>query len=152
MATLALFPMLLHAQATPPAKTQPAGGASTLQAELGRPKDLVASADTNHSATPTATSFRVSSGIVAPKLVHSIAIVSEGNANPISVKQTYVVEMTVDKSGQPSDVKMVSSTGVALRRNVLAAVKQYRFTPGTLDEQPIDFPVRLAVVVDNSSR
>jgi TonB family protein len=152
MATLALFPMLLHAQATPPATTQPAGGASTLQAELGRPKDLVASADTNRSAMPAAAPLRISSGVVAPKLVYSVAVSSEGTYNPISIKQTYVVEMTVGKDGQPSGVKIIESAGLPMNRNVVEAVKHYRFTPGTLDNQPIDFPVKLAIVVDNPHR
>lgn len=152
VATLALFPMLLHAQANTPATTQSAGAASTLQAELGRPKDLLAAADTNRGTVPAATPLRISSGVVAPKLVYSTAIPAEGTYRPISVKQTYVVEMMVDPNGLPSEVKILESAGATMDRNVVQAVKQYRFKPGTLDNQPISFPVKLAVVVDNPLR
>ena len=57
--------------------------------------------------------------------------------------------MTVDKNGEPSNVKIVESTGPTLDKNVLDAVRQYRFKPGTLDHQPVDFPVSLALEVKN---
>jgi TonB family protein len=153
VAALVLSPMLLHAQANTPATTQPAGTASTLQAELARPKDLIATAaDTNRGTTPVAAPVRVSSGVVAPKLVYSIAVPAERIYRPISVRQTYVVEMMVDRNGLPSDLKIVESAGPTMDKNVLEAVKQYRFKPGTLDNQPISFPVKLAVVIDNPMR
>jgi TonB family protein len=152
VATVALFPVMLHAQLTTPAQTQSAGAASTLQAELGRPKNFIATADTTRGSLPAATPLRVSSGVVAPKLVYSVAVASEGTYTPISIKQTYVVEMMVDTTGRPSEVKIVKSAGFAMNRNVLEAVKQYRFTPGTLDNQPISFPVSLAVIVENPLR
>jgi TonB family protein len=146
---LALFPMLLHAQANTPAKTQSSGAASTLQAELGRPKEFSAAVDTTRSVTPAATPLRVSTGVVAPKLLSTVDIPSDGiNAIP-GIRKTYVVEMTVDKNGEPSNVKIVESTGPTLDKNVLDAVRQYRFKPGTLDHQPIDFPVSLALEVKN---
>jgi TonB family protein len=144
---LALFPMLLHAQANTPANAQSSGTASTLQAELGRPKEFSAAVDTTRSATPAATPLRVSSGVVVPKLLHTVDISSEGiNAIP-GIRKTYVVEMTVDKNGEPDNVRIVQSEAATMDKNVLDAVRQYRFKPGTLDHQPISFPVSLALVV-----
>jgi TonB family protein len=144
---LALFPMLLHAQANSPAKTQTSGTASTLQAELGRPKEFSAAVDTTRSATPAATPLRVSTGVVAPKILSTVDISSEGiNAIP-GITKKYVLEMTVDQNGEPSNVKIVQSTSATMDKNVLDAVRQYRFKPGTLDHQPVSFPVSLAVVV-----
>jgi hypothetical protein len=37
-------------------------------------------------------------------------------------------------------------------KNVLAAVRQYRFTPGTLDGEPTSVPVNLEVVLRSSVR
>jgi TonB family protein len=144
---LALFPMLLHAQANTPAKTQSSSAASTLQAELGRPMEFSAAVNTTRSATPAATPPRVSTGVVAPKLLSTVDISSEGiNAIP-GIRKKYVLEMTVDKNGEPSNVKIVESTGPTMDKNVLEAVRQYRFKPGTLDHQPVSFPVSLAIVV-----
>ena len=55
--------------------------------------------------------------------------------------------MTVDASGKPTDLKIVQSVNSVMDRNVLNAVSQYRFTPGTLDNQPTAVPVNLAIVL-----
>jgi TonB family protein len=147
VAALALSPMLLHAQANSPAKTQSNGTASTLQAELGRPNAFNAAVDTTHSVKSAATPLRVSSGVVAPKLVYSVDVSSEGAYVAPSIRKTYVVELTVDTNGAPSDMKVIHSDNAVMSRNVLEALRQYRFKPGTLDNQPINFPVSLEVVV-----
>ena len=63
-----------------------------------------------------------------------------------------VVGMIVDKTGKPSDLKIVRSADPVLDQNVLAAVSQYRFTPGTVSNEPIAIPVNLEVVISNSYR
>src|SRR5271168_570086 len=67
VATLALTPMLLHAQVTSPAKTQSSGTPTTLQSKLIQPKELNASeAD---RGTASVAPLRISTGVVAPKLI-----------------------------------------------------------------------------------
>jgi len=44
--------------------------------------------------------------------------------------------MLVDEKGVPSDLKVVNSIGAEMDKNVLEAVSQYRFKPGTLDSKP----------------
>jgi TonB family protein len=61
-------------------------------------------------------------------------------------ERTAVVAMTVDASGKPTDLKIVQSVNPLMDRNVLNAVSQYHFAPGTLDNQPTAVPVNLAVV------
>jgi TonB family protein len=61
-----------------------------------------------------------------------------------------VVSLTVDADGKPSDLKIVQSVNPIMDKNVLAAVSQYRFTPGTLDDQPTAVPVSLEVVLRGS--
>jgi TonB family protein len=138
VATLALSPMLLHAQANSPAKTQ-TSAATTLRSEL------VAPALTGSDSVGTTTSVRISTGVNAPKLIHTVAIESDSSENPF--ERTAIVSMTVDPSGKPTDLKIVQSVNPVMDRNVLAAVSQYRFTPGTLDNQPTAIPVNLAVVL-----
>jgi TonB family protein len=60
--------------------------------------------------------------------------------------------MVVDKSGKPSDLKIIKSAGSSVDASVLAAVSQYRFTPGTVSNQPIATPLNLEVVISNSYR
>src|SRR5258707_9004375 len=136
VATLALTPMLLHAQANSPAQTQSPGTPSTLQSKLVQPKEFNAS-EADHGTARVAP-VRISTGVVAPKLISTVQIESDSNETPrgFTLERKTVVEMTVDATGKPSDLKIVGSLGPAMDHNVLAAVSQYRFAPGTLDGQP----------------
>jgi hypothetical protein len=148
--TLALTPMLLHAQANSPAKTQSSPASTTLQSKLAQPKELNDSEGVAHGTTPV----RISTGVGAPKLIHTVAI--EGDSNWVPTGFTFErksdVEMTVDATGKPSNLKIVRSLGPVMDHNVLAAVSQYRFTPGTLDGAPTAVPVNLHVVLRTSGQ
>jgi TonB family protein len=150
VATLVLSPMLLHAQANSPATTQ-TGAASNLHSELVQPKEFAASeADRNN--TGTATPLRISTGVGAPKLIYTVEVQADADfsGTPL-LERTAVVAMTVDTTGKPTDLKIVRSVNPIMDKNVLAAVSQYRFTPGTLDNQPVSVPVNLEVVLRGSS-
>ena len=148
VATLALTPMLLHAQANSPAQTQSSPAPSTLQSKLVQLKELVAS-EADHSIAPTAAPLRISTGVGAPKLIHTVGIESDSNSLPrgLVLERKTVVAMMVDATGKPSELKILRSLGPVMDRNVLAAVSQYRFAPGTLDGQPASVPVNLEVVL-----
>ena len=148
-ATLVLTPMLLHAQVNSPARTQPSPS-STLESRLVQPAEIKGS----EAAATTTVPVRVSTGVGAPKLIHTVAIASDSSSIPagfISDRET-VVEMTVDATGKPSNLKIVNSLGPAMDHNVLAAVGQYRFTPGTLDGLPTAVPVNLHVLLRSSGQ
>jgi TonB family protein len=148
VATLALTPMLLHAQANSPAQTQSSPASSTLQSKLVQPKELNAS----EAVASTTSPLRISTGVGAPKLIHTVAIESDSSWLPsgFTFDRKTVVEMTVDATGKPSDLKILQSLGPVMDHNVLAAVSQYRFTPGTLDGAPTNVPVNLQVVLRSS--
>jgi hypothetical protein len=150
VATLALTPMLLHAQANSPAKTQSSATPTTLQSKLVQPAELNGS----EAAAPTTTPVRISTGVGAPKLIHTVTIESDSDWIPsgFTFDRKTVVEMTVDASGKPSNLKILQSLGPVMDHNVLAAVGQYRFTPGTLDGAPTAVPVNLKVVLRNSGQ
>ena len=145
VAALALTPMLLHAQANSPAQTQSSPASTTLQSKLVQPAELNASEAVAHSTTPV----RVSTGVAAPKLIHTVAIETDSDLIPrgLAFDRKTVVEMTVDATGKPSNLKILQSLGPLMDHNVLAAVSQYRFTPGTLDGAPTAIPVNLEVVL-----
>jgi hypothetical protein len=145
VATLALTPMLLHAQANSPAQTQSSPASSTLQSKLVQPKELNAS----EAVASTTSPLRISTGVGAPKLIHTVAIESDSDWIPsgFTFDRKTVVEMTVDATGKPSDLKILQSLGPVMDHNILAAVSQYRFTPGTLDGAPTNVPVNLQVVL-----
>ena len=144
VATLALSPMLLHAQANSPAKTQ-SPAANTLRSELVSPAFAASEAD---RSTASSAPLRVSTGVNAPKLIYTVGVASDTDFTPVTqFERTAIVAMTVDPSGKPTALKIVQSVNPVMDRNVLTAVSQYRFTPGTLDDQPTAVDVNLAVVL-----
>jgi TonB family protein len=147
VATLALTPMLLHAQANSPAQPQTSGTSTTLQSKLVQPKDFNAS-EADHG-TAHAAPLRISTGVTPPKLISTVQIESDSDATPrgFNIDKKTVVAMTVDATGKPSDLKILQSLGTVMDKNVLAAVNQYRFAPGTLDGQPTIVPVNLEIVL-----
>jgi TonB family protein len=149
MAALALSPMLLHAQANLPAPAQSSASAPSLHAELGEPKEF--SSSDSRTATTSVTPVRVSTGVTAPKLIHAENISTQGDVEwtVIPMHRTAVVELIVDADGKPSNIKVVHSLGMAMDKNVLEAVSQYRFKPGTVSHQPIPSPVSLEIDVHN---
>jgi TonB family protein len=153
VATLAFLPIVLHAQANSPAQPRSAS-TPTLQSALLEPSEFGAAVASNRSTTvPTSTPLRVSSGVVGPKLIHTVEIVSDGNAKwDTSLDRTVIVEMIVDASGKPSDLKIAKSLGTTMDRNVLAAVSQYRFKPGTVSHQATAVPLRLEIDLRSSQR
>lgn len=148
VAALALSPVMLHAQATSPA--QPQSSAPVLESKLAAPA-LSSSAD--HSAT--ASPIRITTGVTAPKLIHVVDIPADGASwawNVSGIDRTAVVSMLVDEKGVPSDLKITRSVGADMDKNVLAAVKQYRFQPGSLNHKPTAVPVNLEVVIRSTGR
>jgi TonB family protein len=145
VATLALTPMLLHAQVNSPAQTQSSPAPTTLQSKLVHPNELNGSEAGSRSTTPV----RISTGVGEPKLIHTVTIEADSDRIPngFTFDRKTVVELTVDATGKPSNLKILKSLGPVMDHNVLSAVSQYRFTPGTLDGQPTAIPVNLEVIL-----
>jgi TonB family protein len=127
VAILSLSSLMLHAQANTPAQTQVASN-GPVQVK------------------------RVSTGVIAPKLIYKVDVIADstGTARIMGNECTVVVGMVVDKTGKPSDLKIIKSAGPGVDASVLTAVSQYRFTPGTVSNQPIATPLNLELVISNS--
>jgi TonB family protein len=140
LATLALSPVLLHAQANSPAQ---------LESKLSAPA-IGATADRGAISKP----LRVSTGVAKPKLIHQVEVNTDivWPWAVVGVSKTVIVGMIVDKNGIPTELKIVRSGGPELDHNVLAAVAQYRFKPGTVSDQPVDFPLNLEMNLVSPAR
>ena len=60
-----------------------------------------------------------------------------------------VLTLNVDEKGQAQDVHVVKSPSHYLDEAVAASVRNYRFRPATLDNQPVALPLTLTVVVQH---
>ena len=146
VATLALTPALLHAQATLPAHT---GSQNVLQARAAAPAAIMSAVDKNSTST-----VRVSTGVVAPKLIKSVNLTAADGVHDqlLANDATVVVTMTVDATGKPANLAIAKSANPVVDKQVLEAVSQYRYQPGTLDGIPYELPVRLQVVIQHGTQ
>jgi TonB family protein len=129
VALLSLSSCMLTAQAATPAQTQDASN-GTVQVR------------------------RVSTGVTAPRLIRKVDVVADSPeaARVLSADCKVVVSMIVDKTGKPSDLRIVQSASPSLDASVLAAVSQYRFAPGTVSNEPVATPLNLEVLITNNYR
>jgi TonB family protein len=129
LAILAISPLMMHAQVKSCAQPE---STPTLESSNIQPAALAAIKSSEHAAAPTA--IRVSTGVTAPVLVRTVDVdrdhILEGAA---SAERVVRVNMTVDASGKPTDLKVVQSTDVFTDQAILAAASQYRFKPATLN-------------------
>jgi len=145
VATLAFAPVLLHAQAISPAQPQ-SPTAPELRSELVAPTPI-----TSSTSTPKA-AHRISTGVIAPKLLSPARIVVPTPEivwfRPTDNDDRKVtVAMIVDEKGVPHDLKVVESAGPELDKDVLDSVAQYRFAPGSVSNVPFAIPVNLTLTV-----
>ncbi len=138
MATLALAPVLVHAQSQSPA--QPGGAnAPVLESKLVTPNAADGAA--------ASSTIRPISNLLQPKLIKwtNIAEDEHNSTAPRSLASSVRVSMTVTEKGIPTDLKVIGSEDPLLNRSVLDAVANYRFTPATLDSKPTAIPLVLTV-------
>jgi hypothetical protein len=152
VATLALSPFMLHAQANSPAQPESPSNAPFVQSKLTQPADVGYAPDHNNAVSLT--DARVSTGVIHPKLIHSVNVSTDGDLTSTlaNFQRIAVVDMIVDEDGKPSDLKINKSLGPIMDKNVLGAVSQFRFTPATLDNQPTAIPLELELIMRNAPR
>ena len=138
VSTLLLSTVLLHAQ------TGTKGQSVTLVAHNDAASALTASVtDAN---TPTH-GRRISTGVTGPKLISEPAFSVSAADFPTRdlATQHMVVSFRVDESGAPQNVHLVKSVSQVVDERVMAAVRQYRFVPGKLDDQNVPVDVNLVI-------
>jgi TonB family protein len=137
LAILAISPLMVHAQVTSSAQPK---STPTLESSNTQPAAFAGIKAADRAAAPTL--VRVSTGITPPALIYSV------NVNPNHILQgaagqdrTVSVDMTVDQTGKPTDLKVIKSTDMFTDRGVLSAVSQYRYKPATLDGNAVPMAV-----------
>ena len=138
VSTLLLSSVLLHAQ------TGTKGQSATLVAHNDAASAVTASATDVNATTPAR---RISTGVTWPKLISepTLSVSSADFPTPNLAAQHVVVGFRVDETGAPQNVHLVKSVSQTVDERVLAAVRQYRFVPGTLDDQKVPVDVNLVI-------
>lgn len=142
MAALVLSPLMAHAQAN-----------MTAQPKAASKPVLLASAAAEDRPTSAVRSIRISTGVVAPKLIHTVEV-HQSNLDLMGRSggvRSAVVSLIVDVTGKPSDIKLVQPAAPTMNQAILDAVSQFRFEPGTVSGQTVAIPVNLHIVIQGAS-
>jgi len=137
VSTLFLSTVLLHGQ------TSTNGQSATLEARNSSVNTLSAGTD----ADIPAHARRISSGVTFPKLISGPKVIVATTDFPtgnVAAHQA-IVGFRVDENGTPQNVHLVKSVNQTVDARVLAAVREYHFVPGMLDERTVPIDVNLVV-------
>lgn len=135
-AALVVSPLMLNAQtATSAQNPRLAAMQSNVTTASMMMSSASASAADRSPAIPA--QQRVSTGVVEPKLIHTVAIRQDtvGIVSLRHIQRSATLSMIVDQDGKPTEVKIVKSAGPDLDQNIVEAVSQYRFRPATVSGQ-----------------
>ncbi|HEX3570258.1 MAG TPA: energy transducer TonB [Acidobacteriaceae bacterium] len=141
-AALLVSPLMVNAQTAPSAQNMAA-----MQSSIGAPKMMMSSAAAADRTEPVTAKLRISTGVVKPKLIHTVAI-RQDTVSVVSlgrIMRSAAVSMIIDENGKPTDLKMLMTAGPDLDANILEAVSQYRFLPATVSGQKIAMPLNLYI-------
>jgi TonB family protein len=141
-AALLVSPLMVNAQTAPSAQNMAA-----MQSSIGAPKMMMSSAAAADRTEPVTAKLRISTGVVKPKLIRTVAI-RQDTVSVFSlgrIMRSAAVSMIVDENGKPTDLKMLMTAGAGLDANILEAVSQYRFLPATVSGQKIAMPLNLYI-------
>jgi periplasmic protein TonB len=89
--------------------------------------------------------YHVGGGVAAPQLISSVDPEFSDEARRAKFQGVCVVSLVVDAQGNPQRVQVVRHLGMGLDQRAVAAVRQYRFKPATLQGKPVPVEVNIEV-------
>jgi len=121
--------------------------ASVLLTPLFLSAAALASQPVTDASASTATR-PVSTGVKPARLLHSTNVdLTPTAAETLPFDAEVVLKLNVDENGNAQNVQVIKSPSPVLDAPVAAAVRQFRFRPATLDNQPVATDLTLTVVV-----
>jgi len=105
-------------------------------------------ADSNN-ANVAVPAVRVSTGVIPPVAINSrdFSVTSNALAGVGVDKPAVVLALKVNEKGLAQDVRIVRSVNPRVDAQVLAAARDFRFRPATLNQHPVPVDLELTVVV-----
>jgi TonB family protein len=110
------------------------------------PLFLSAAANAAPPVTNPTTARSLSTGVKPARVISSTNITIPASAI-VPNNAEFIVRLSVSQDGSAQDVQVIKSAGVGLDATVAAAVRQFRFSPATLDDQPVATDMTLNVFV-----
>ncbi len=94
-------------------------------------------------------SIRVTTGVIAPAVINSgdFTVSADALSGVYTDKPAVVLSLRVNEKGMAQNVRVVRSLNAKVDAQVLEAVRDFRFRPATLDQQPVPVDLQLTVFV-----
>ena len=121
--------------------------ASLLLPSLFLPAVAKASTPMDDATAPTP--VRVSTGVIAPVLLSSpvLSFPTGFSYDLIPADAQVKLSLTVNEKGEPENIQVVKSLSPFIDARVVETVSNFRFRPGTIDNQPTAVELKLTVNV-----
>ena len=115
-------------------------------------KFLLLAALTGVAVTGSAFAFPTTDSAVAAKMP-APRVVASSVVQPTGLPREFAgtlvnIEFTLDQSGQPQNIKLLRVSDPVLKRQVVAAFSQWRFTPGASETTAKRFVLPLEIQPD----
>ena len=116
-----------------------------LVSSLILPAAAFASTPVDDATAPTP--IRVSTGVTEPVLVDSASLTLPAGytVNDLPENAEVGLSLTIDEKGVPQNIQVTKSFTTFWDARVVEAVKQFRFKPGKVDNQPTAVDLNLTV-------
>ena len=89
--------------------------------------------------------YKVGHGVRAPRVTYQTTPQFSEQARELGYDGTGLLSLVVDAEGMPQQIKVVHPLGMGLDAKAIEAVRQWRFSPGLKDGNPV--PVQINVEV-----
>jgi|SRR5579862_121303 len=89
--------------------------------------------------------FRIGGGVTPPKPLLRVDPSYSELARAAAYSGTVVVQIVVDSTGAPRDIRVIRSLGLGLDEKAIEAVSQWTFQPGMKDGQPVNVRATIEV-------
>jgi TonB family protein len=99
-------------------------------------------------ASASTTTRPLSTGVTPARVVYSTNVaLTPAAVETLPYDAEVVVKLNVDENGKAQDIQVVKSPSHYLDSPVATAVRQFKFQPATLDNQPVAADLTLTVVL-----
>jgi TonB family protein len=99
-------------------------------------------------ASATTQARPISTGVTPAHIIYSTGVdLPSGTSDRLPNNAEVVLDLSLDKQGNVQDAQIVKSPNPELIEPVLTAVRQFRFSPATLDKQAIPIDMKLTVLL-----
>lgn len=141
--SLVFSAVLLHAQ------TRTNGQGVTMEATNGSAGflSMPAAASTSTDGDLSLRTRRISTGVLAPKLISNpkIVVATTDFATADLSTQQAVVSLKVNSEGSTQNVKILKSVNPTVDARVLSAVRAFHFSPAQLDGEAVPMEMNLVI-------